>query len=217
MEAELAEWVQEHESRLPIVAFMAGRFMDEMQGMRFGHAGTIVEGKEDTTAEKIERMRGRRDLGRRAHRGDPGAASAAARGERSSHARSLHRREGRPEGREGSRASRAKLDEVCPVGIFDAGEERACTIVEKNLDECTLCDLCHRGRAEGQRQDRSSSTNPSQARRSSRLTRDSPDIPQPRPREATGATTCEAPRTSSSPSPSVPRRRCARSPSGPRG
>jgi succinyl-CoA synthetase alpha subunit len=24
--------------------------------MRFGHAGTIVEGKEDTTAEKIARM-----------------------------------------------------------------------------------------------------------------------------------------------------------------
>jgi succinyl-CoA synthetase alpha subunit len=36
---------------------MAGRFMDEMPGMRFGHAGTIVEGKEDTTADKIERMR----------------------------------------------------------------------------------------------------------------------------------------------------------------
>jgi succinyl-CoA synthetase alpha subunit len=31
--------------------------MDEMPGMRFGHAGTIVEGKADTTAEKIERMR----------------------------------------------------------------------------------------------------------------------------------------------------------------
>jgi len=56
MEAELAEWVKEHNSRLPIVAFMAGRFMDEMKGMRFGHAGTIVEGKEDTTAEKIARM-----------------------------------------------------------------------------------------------------------------------------------------------------------------
>jgi succinyl-CoA synthetase alpha subunit len=56
MEAELAEWVVENESRLPIVAFMAGRFMDEMKGMRFGHAGTIVEGKEDTTAEKIKRM-----------------------------------------------------------------------------------------------------------------------------------------------------------------
>jgi succinyl-CoA synthetase alpha subunit len=57
MEAELAEWTQEHGSRLPIVAFMAGRFMDEMPGMRFGHAGTIVEGKADTTADKIERMR----------------------------------------------------------------------------------------------------------------------------------------------------------------
>jgi len=57
MEAELADWVRENRSRLPIVAFMAGRFMDEMPGMRFGHAGTIVEGKADTTADKIERMR----------------------------------------------------------------------------------------------------------------------------------------------------------------
>ena len=57
MEAEHPDWVREHRSRLPIVAFMAGRFMDEMPGMRFGHAGTIVEGKADTTADKIERMR----------------------------------------------------------------------------------------------------------------------------------------------------------------
>ncbi len=56
MEAELAEWVKDNNSRLPIVAFMAGRFMDEMPGMRFGHAGTIVEGVADTTAEKIDRM-----------------------------------------------------------------------------------------------------------------------------------------------------------------
>lgn len=56
MEAELANYVVEKKSRLPIVAFMAGRFMDEMPGMRFGHAGTIVEGKADTTAEKIIRM-----------------------------------------------------------------------------------------------------------------------------------------------------------------
>ena len=56
MEAQLAEWVAEHNSRLPIVAFMAGRFMDEMPGMSFGHAGTIVEGKEDTAAEKIARL-----------------------------------------------------------------------------------------------------------------------------------------------------------------
>jgi succinyl-CoA synthetase alpha subunit len=56
MEAELAAWVTEHDSRLPIVAFMAGRFMDDMPGMSFGHAGTIVEGKEDTAAEKIARL-----------------------------------------------------------------------------------------------------------------------------------------------------------------
>jgi len=57
MEAQLAAWVREHNSRLPIVAFMAGKFMDEMPGMSFGHAGTIVEGKADTAAEKIERLR----------------------------------------------------------------------------------------------------------------------------------------------------------------
>ncbi len=35
----------------------------------------------------------------------------------------------------------AKLSEVCPVGIFDAGQG-ALRIVEENLDECVLCDLC---------------------------------------------------------------------------
>src|SRR5437588_5419714 len=56
MEAQLAAWVRAHESRMPIVAFMAGRFMDEMPGMSFGHAGTIVEGRADTAAEKIARL-----------------------------------------------------------------------------------------------------------------------------------------------------------------
>jgi succinyl-CoA synthetase alpha subunit len=56
MEAELARHVTETQSKLPIVAFMAGRFMDEMPGMSFGHAGTIVEGKEDTATEKIARL-----------------------------------------------------------------------------------------------------------------------------------------------------------------
>jgi succinyl-CoA synthetase alpha subunit len=58
MEAQLAEWVKDNNSRLPIVAFMAGKFMDdeEMKGMSFGHAGTIVEGKEDTATEKIARL-----------------------------------------------------------------------------------------------------------------------------------------------------------------
>ncbi len=58
MEAQLAEWVKDNNSRLPIVAFMAGKFMDdeEMKGMSFGHAGTIVEGAEDTATQKITRL-----------------------------------------------------------------------------------------------------------------------------------------------------------------
>jgi succinyl-CoA synthetase alpha subunit len=52
MEAQLADYGP----NLPVVAFMAGRFMDEMPGMSFGHAGTIVEGKEDTATEKIARL-----------------------------------------------------------------------------------------------------------------------------------------------------------------
>jgi succinyl-CoA synthetase alpha subunit len=58
MEAQLAEWVKDNDSRLPIVAFMAGKFMDdeEMKGMSFGHAGTIVEGAEDTATQKIARL-----------------------------------------------------------------------------------------------------------------------------------------------------------------
>jgi succinyl-CoA synthetase alpha subunit len=58
MEAQLSAWVKENNSRLPIIAFMAGKFMDdeEMKGMSFGHAGTIVEGVEDTATEKITRL-----------------------------------------------------------------------------------------------------------------------------------------------------------------
>jgi len=35
-----------------------------------------------------------------------------------------------------------KLVEVCPVGIFAQAEGGALRIVEENLDECVLCDLC---------------------------------------------------------------------------
>jgi NAD-dependent dihydropyrimidine dehydrogenase PreA subunit len=35
-----------------------------------------------------------------------------------------------------------KLTEVCPVNIFRQGPDRELEIVEENLDECTLCDLC---------------------------------------------------------------------------
>ncbi|HEY1275201.1 MAG TPA: hypothetical protein VGF25_09840 [Thermoleophilaceae bacterium] len=34
-----------------------------------------------------------------------------------------------------------KLEEACPVDIFAAGEDGV-EIVEKNLDECVLCELC---------------------------------------------------------------------------
>ena len=144
MEAQLAEWVADNDSRLPIIAFMAGRFMDdeEMKGMSFGHAGTIVEGKEDTATEKIARLAGGRHPGGRADRRDP------RRGQGRSSAR---RRQPEPgifidvEAATTSRQADAelakKLEEVCPVDIFaatDAGVE----IVEENLDECVLCRLC---------------------------------------------------------------------------
>jgi NAD-dependent dihydropyrimidine dehydrogenase PreA subunit len=35
----------------------------------------------------------------------------------------------------------AKLEEVCPVDIFKAGPSGV-EIVEENLDECVLCELC---------------------------------------------------------------------------
>jgi len=57
MEAELAQWSKNNKSRLPIVAFVAGRFMDDMPGMNFGHAGTVVEKKLDSPADKIRMMR----------------------------------------------------------------------------------------------------------------------------------------------------------------
>ena len=34
-----------------------------------------------------------------------------------------------------------KLEEACPVDIFEASDAGV-SIVEANLDECTLCDLC---------------------------------------------------------------------------
>jgi NAD-dependent dihydropyrimidine dehydrogenase PreA subunit len=36
----------------------------------------------------------------------------------------------------------AKLTEVCPVDIFAQNEDGTLRIVEENLDECVLCELC---------------------------------------------------------------------------
>ncbi|MCC6849309.1 MAG: hypothetical protein IT294_12480 [Deltaproteobacteria bacterium] len=35
-----------------------------------------------------------------------------------------------------------KLTEVCPVNIFAQKGDGSLRIVDENLDECTLCDLC---------------------------------------------------------------------------
>jgi ferredoxin-like protein FixX len=39
-------------------------------------------------------------------------------------------------------ATAKKLTEVCPVNIFAQEKDGALRIVDDNLDECTLCDLC---------------------------------------------------------------------------
>jgi len=44
----------------------------------------------------------------------------------------------------------AKLAEVCPVSIFEASNGKL-RIVEENLDECVLCDLCIRAAPDGVR------------------------------------------------------------------
>ena len=41
-----------------------------------------------------------------------------------------------------------KLEDACPVDIFEASDAGV-SIVEKNLDECTLCDLCIQAAPEG--------------------------------------------------------------------
>lgn len=53
IEEKLAEQVLAENIALPIVAFIAGRFVDDMPGVRFGHAATIVEGGRGTTRGKI--------------------------------------------------------------------------------------------------------------------------------------------------------------------
>ena len=35
-----------------------------------------------------------------------------------------------------------KLEEVCPVDIFEARDDGTLEIVDENVDECVLCELC---------------------------------------------------------------------------
>ena len=41
-----------------------------------------------------------------------------------------------------------KLEEACPVDIFQASDAGV-KVVEMNLDECTLCDLCIQAAPDG--------------------------------------------------------------------
>ncbi len=53
IEEKLAEFVVENNIETPIIAFIAGRFVDNMPGIRFGHAATIVEGNVGSAKGKI--------------------------------------------------------------------------------------------------------------------------------------------------------------------
>ena len=68
MEAELVEVMRERArssrtqetgtgTRLRIVSFIAGDFMAEMPGVRFGHAGALVQREEDSAAAKASLLR----------------------------------------------------------------------------------------------------------------------------------------------------------------
>jgi succinyl-CoA synthetase alpha subunit len=54
IEETLSELVLAQKFSTPIVPFIAGRFVDNMPGVRFGHAATIVEGDKGTAKGKVE-------------------------------------------------------------------------------------------------------------------------------------------------------------------
>ncbi len=56
-EEQLADYVREKGSSKPIIAFIAGKFVDSMPGTRFGHAGVIVEGDRGSVRGKVQALR----------------------------------------------------------------------------------------------------------------------------------------------------------------
>jgi succinyl-CoA synthetase alpha subunit len=57
IEENLGQPVDDQGISIPIVAFIAGRFVDAMPGVRFGHAATIVEGEKGSARGKIESLK----------------------------------------------------------------------------------------------------------------------------------------------------------------
>jgi succinyl-CoA synthetase alpha subunit len=57
-EHELAELIEsQNGAGKPLLCFVAGRFVEQMPGVRFGHAGTMVQAGGSTAAAKIDRLR----------------------------------------------------------------------------------------------------------------------------------------------------------------
>jgi succinyl-CoA synthetase alpha subunit len=57
IEEKLADSLAAQDINVPLVAFIAGHFVDTMPGVRFGHAATIVEGKRGSSRGKMERFK----------------------------------------------------------------------------------------------------------------------------------------------------------------
>ena len=115
--------------------------MDEMPGMSFGHAGTIVEGKEDTATEKIARLAEAGIVVAERIEDIPDLVARADRSARSRCPASSSTSRSTPQAAQDP-AVAAKLAEVCPVDIYAQAEDGTLEIVEENLDECVLCRLC---------------------------------------------------------------------------
>ena len=56
-EERVAEKLRQRKSRLRINAFLSGRFVDDLEGVRFGHAAVIVEGNRGSVRGKTAALR----------------------------------------------------------------------------------------------------------------------------------------------------------------
>ena len=152
MEAELVDWREESRSELPIVAFMAGKFMDEeeMKGNELRPRGDDRRGRGGLRDPEDRPARGGRDPGGRADRRDPGRGQGEARGEglmaRTEELQGIFIDVEVSDEIRGDAEMAAKLEEVCPVDIY-ANDDGKVTVVRENLDECVLCNLCVDGGA----------------------------------------------------------------------
>ena len=150
MEAQLAEW-REAERLAAADRRLHGRAVHGRRGDE-GHElrprGHDRRGQGGHRDREDRAPRVRRDPGRRADRRDPRRASRRSSGARRDGGRRRRSCTGVfidvevDEAVANDAELAAKLEEVCPVDIFDDGDDGGCEIVEENLDECVLCELC---------------------------------------------------------------------------